>query len=173
MIKSLVFTGTGWVLLLKGLNHAGVVDHLTVRSEKNTFLKQSKNCSENKEKPMRVLVIDDDIETRKDIILPFYQRRGSEDTFWMNRWPTLFLEFMKDNPSFTHISFDHDLGHTDVSVELNRMMFRNPDLFDEVFKDKHIVIHSMNIVGATNILHKLQNHVASIAVIPLHLMKEL
>jgi hypothetical protein len=120
---------------------------------------------------MRVLVIDDDMETRKNIILPFYQRRGSEDTVWLDHWPPLFLEFMKDNPSFTHISFDHDLGHTDVSIELNQMMIKNPDLFDEVFKDKHIVVHSMNIVGAINILNKLQNHVASIVVIPLRLMK--
>lgn len=121
---------------------------------------------------MRVLIIDDDMIVRKDTVLSFYQRKGSEYTLWLDRWPTLFLEFLRDNPDFTHISLDHDLRHTDVSVELNKMIFRSPDLFAEVFKDKHIIIHSMNVVGASNILHKLENHVASITILPLHMMKE-
>lgn len=120
---------------------------------------------------MKVLIIDDDKETRKDILLPFWTSKGVEVTGWLERWPTLFLEILQASP-VTHISFDHDLGHTDVSVELNRMLWRDPEGFAKAFKGKHILIHSMNTVGAGNIAAKLSPYVDSIIILPLHAMRE-
>lgn len=122
---------------------------------------------------MKVLIIDDDKDIRSSILIPYWQSQLSEFRYhWLTRWPTLFLEVLEENQDITHISFDHDLGHTDVSSELSRLMYLTPDRFEKEFSKRHIVIHSMNVIGAENIAHKVEYICKSVTILPLFKMKD-
>lgn len=122
----------------------------------------------------KVLIIDDDKDIRSSILIPYWQSQFSGEFryHWLTRWPTLFLEVLEENQDITHISFDHDLGHTDVSSELSRLMYHDLERCKKEFSKRHIIIHSMNAVGAENIMFKMEVfQPLSLAVVPLTLMK--
>lgn len=122
----------------------------------------------------KVLIIDDDKDIRASILIPYWQTQLPVEFsyHWLTRWPTLFLELLEENPNITHISFDHDLGHTDVSSELSRLMYHDLERCKREFSKRHIVIHSMNVIGAENIRFKMEVfEPLSVTVVPLIIMK--
>lgn len=121
---------------------------------------------------MRVLIIDDDIEIREPIISAFWKRQNPDAVLvWLTSWPIDFIEYLEQNPDITYISFDHDLGNTDVSSELNKLQYLMPEKYASSFKNKNIVIHSMNPVGAQNIYYKLSHVAKSVFICPLSAME--
>lgn len=119
---------------------------------------------------MKVLVLDDDT-TRRSRLFNFWlnvANKGDEEKFdfhWLTT-SSRFLETVIANKDITHISLDHDLGIADVSRELSKWMMTRPEDFDLAFKNKIVVIHSMNPPGAQSIADKLYGLCASVQIIP-------
>ena len=119
---------------------------------------------------MIVLIIDDD-KSRQLKLIRFWlnqaEKLGEEmfDYHWIKTCDNL-LETLLSNKGISHISFDHDLGTTDVSRELAILYNERPDDFDKAFQDKTVVVHSANPIGAQNIANRLYG-ICDVSIIPI------
>lgn len=123
---------------------------------------------------IKLLVIDDDKDVRWDIVTDWWLRTkgiGSNELVWLTRYPVESLvEYLKEHPDIKYLSLDHDLGHTDMTVELNKEMWTNPNEYERQFKNRDVIIHSMNAVGQQNILQKLKPVAKSAKIVSLNEM---
>ena len=121
---------------------------------------------------MVILILDDD-KSRHTKLFNFWlaqaTKAGAEkfDYHWIKTCDDL-LAILLSNKAITHISLDHDLGESmDVSRALSKMCNEDPENFDTAFKDKIVVIHSANPIGAQNIANKLYGICESVSIIPI------
>jgi len=117
-----------------------------------------------------VLIVDDDL-VREEKLTDFWKRQPITDIVWVTSWPNDFLGYLESHPEITHLSLDHDLGSTDgtdVSLELVKLSNNDYTRFAKAFSNKHILVHSMNPIGAKHILYCLENDVASITIVPFY-----
>ena len=119
----------------------------------------------------RILIIDDDRHIRSNVLLDFWLHQIPEMTYeWLVRWPADFLAILEANPSITHLSLDHDLGHTDVSRELNRLIWEQGERLREALKDRTVIVHSMNRAGAEKLQGMIGQMCKSFSVVPFSTM---
>lgn len=126
-----------------------------------------------------MLLVLDDWDTRRHIIVPWWGKTyniNCASVYHLTEYPKQGLgQYLLDaitTKYIKYISLDHDLGNSDVSSSLNKELWNTPDLFKIAFRDKIVIIHSMNYPGASNILNKLQNIAEAVRIYPLSLMKE-
>lgn len=118
-----------------------------------------------------ILIIDDDRHIRSNVLLDFWLHQIPEMTYeWLVRWPADFLAILEANPSITHLSLDHDLGHTDVSREINRLIWEQGDRLREALKDRTVIVHSMNRAGAEKLQGMIGQMCKSFSVVPFSTM---
>lgn len=99
---------------------------------------------------MNILVIDDDT-CRHTIIKDFVKTKFTFDQlFWLTHWPDSLIETLQAN-NIQVLFLDHDLRTCDVSFMLSKMAYRDADNLYNALKDITIIVHSMNVVGASNI----------------------
>lgn len=121
---------------------------------------------------MKVVILDDDSNRHSKLFnfwLQVANKAGEEqfDCHWLKTADN-FLDVIIANKDVTHISLDHDLGTTqDVSRIMNKWVYDRPEDFDKAFKDKIVVIHSMNPVGAQRIASHLYGICQSVDIIPI------
>ncbi len=121
-----------------------------------------------------LLIVDDDYSTRKETLLRWWvktHRIDVNDVIVLTEYPEIGLtKYLQEHPGITYVSLDHDLGSSDVSSELSREFWELPHVFPYVWKNKTVVIHSMNVPGAINIANKFTYVGNSVTVIPLSKM---
>lgn len=116
----------------------------------------------------RILIIDDDRHIRSSVLLDFWLHQIPEMTYeWLVRWPTDFLAILEANPSITHLSLDHDLGHTDVSREINRLIWAEGERLHQALRDKYILVHSMNTPASEKLVDMLKPYCKEVVYYPL------
>lgn len=122
-----------------------------------------------------LLIIDDDWETRKEILIEWWKKRNyninENNIISLLSIPKEGLSnYLMNHSEIIYISLDHDLGNEEVSKELNKDAWLTPSMFKSAWKNKTVIIHSMNSVGAINIHNKLSGIAEQVNIIPLSLM---
>jgi hypothetical protein len=124
---------------------------------------------------MRVLILEDDAN-RSPILINFWQtvakkqEEGDFNYVWLYESKHL-IDTLISYPEITYISLDHDLGTSDVSRDIINWQMNDTDRFNLAFKDRHVIIHSMNPPASMNMMNRLAGCCASVQIVPFSQMR--
>lgn len=117
----------------------------------------------------KLLIIDDDRLTREPSILDYWSRISKQNIYphvWYSFFPRELLNILLTQ-DINCISLDNDLGDIGtVSQELSKLAWKETDDFERAFKNKKVVIHSMNNVASVNIKNLLSNFCNDVSIYP-------
>lgn len=121
----------------------------------------------------KLLVIDDDRLTREQALLSYWSKISEGPSLYPHVWYTFFpsklLKILNSQPEINCISLDNDLGENtgeNVSLELSKLAWNQTDLFEQAFKNRKVIIHSMNFVAASRMKELISDFCNDVTIIP-------